>query len=253
MSFGKFTVKQIIQNCSCGLFCFEVLNKEDYRRLRHAAVKVDPELVKKWDVAIAKTNFPHYLNKSGQAMTKLYALQRDYFVVAIDDIEWNLEEDVCTLMMKKFNTLPDHRKAEVYELVEKLAQEETMDTYYFLTDTGHIEVAKISNNVTLAKDRQLLGNYFATKEAANFEYHRQLNVAKWKLIHSKLEKGRCLGLRYYFPCYDEVLKHVVPNCSEQIRYGTLIFSTSENCKSAIEQLGEMNVKTYILDIEEDDN
>lgn len=253
MSFGKFTVKQIIQNCSYGMFCFEVLNKRDYRRLRQAAVSVDSELVRKWDVAIAKTNFPHYLNKSGQTMTKLYALQRDYFVVTIDDIEWNLDEDVCTLMMKKFNTLSDHRKAKVYELVEKFAQEESVDTYYFLTDEGHIETGKVSNNVTLAKDRQLLGNYFTTREAANFDYHKKLNVAKWELIHSKLEKGKRLGVRYYFPCYDEVLHHVIPNCSEQMRYGTLIFSSSENCKSAIEQLGETNVKTYILGVMEDAN
>lgn len=251
MSFGKFTVKQIIQNCACGMFCFEVLNKGDYSRLRQAAVKVDSELVKKWDVAIAKTDFPHYLNKSGQTMTKLYALQRDYFVVSIDDIEWNLEEDVCTIMMKKFAALADHRKEQVLEFVNKLTQEETMDTYYFLDDCGRIEKAKISSNVTLAKDRTLIGNYFASKEDAEFEYHRRLNIVKWQRIHDKLEKGKRMGLRYYFPTYDEVMNHVVPNCSEQMRFGTLIFSSAETCKAAIEQLGETNVKTYILNVMED--
>ena len=28
MSFGKFSVRQIIQNAACGMFCFEILNKE---------------------------------------------------------------------------------------------------------------------------------------------------------------------------------------------------------------------------------
>ena len=47
IKFGKFTVRQIIQNAACGLFCFEIKTKGEYSQLRQATVKVESELVKK--------------------------------------------------------------------------------------------------------------------------------------------------------------------------------------------------------------
>lgn len=75
MSFGKFSVRQIIQNAACGMFCFEILNKEDYERIRREAVKVNPELVGQWDkVMLHKPKFPTYLTKIGKQNVKEYIL-----------------------------------------------------------------------------------------------------------------------------------------------------------------------------------
>ena len=57
MKFGKFSVQQIIQNASCGLFCFEIKTEDEYSQLRQAAVKVDSELVKKDEPV---TKLPRY-------------------------------------------------------------------------------------------------------------------------------------------------------------------------------------------------
>ena len=62
MKFGKFSVQQIIQNASCGLFCFEIKTKSEYSQLRQVAVKIDSDLVKKWDASVGKCGFPVYFH-----------------------------------------------------------------------------------------------------------------------------------------------------------------------------------------------
>lgn len=256
MSFGKFSVRQIIQNASCGKFCFEVLNKEDYNRIRQEAIKINSELVRQWDKAISKTQFPHYLTKNGATISKLYALRWDYYVVTIDDIEFNLPTDLNTYICDELNKMEDHRKEQVLELVKKLAEEEKADQYWYLDSEGRISTCKASQNVTDTKDRMLIGNYFKSLEDAKYEYHKRIIVERWKRIHNKLEIGSHLGPRYYFPCYDNERNKVVVNCSENILFGQLVFSvfsTSDNCKEAIAQLGETNVKEYILGIRSEAN
>ena len=248
MKFGKFTVRQIIQNAACGLFCFEIKSKGEYSQLRQAAVKVDSELVKKWDVCVGKCGFPVYLNKMGQAISKLYAIQYNYYIVAFEDIEFELPEDLNTYVCTELNKMQDHRKEQIYELVKKLAAEELADQYWFLESTGNISTARVSANPTDARDRKNTGNYFETKEEANFELHRRLTVAKWVRFHQTLEQGRTLGDIVYFPCYDKEKNKVVVNCSQSMFFGGVVFSSSDNCKKAIERIGEMNVRDYILEV-----
>lgn len=248
MKFGKFSVQQIIQNAACGLFCFEIKTKSEYGQLRQAAVKIDSELVKKWDVCVGKCGFPVYLTKAGQALSKLYAIQHDYYVVAFEDIEFSLPTDLNTYVCNELNKMQDHRKEQVYELVKKLAEEEAADEYWYLDSTGAICSARISSNPTEAKDRMNTGNSFTTQDEAYFELHRRLAVAKWKRIHHKLEQGRTLGGLMYFPCYDSLKNKVIVNCAEFMLFGQLVFSSAETCKRAIEDLGEMNVRDYILEV-----
>lgn len=249
MSFGKFSVKQIIQNTSYGMFCFEVLNRYDYERIRREAVKVDPEVVRQWDkVVLYKSEFPLYLTKRGTSITKLYALQYNYYIISIDDIEFNLSTDLNTYICDELSKMDNHRKEQVLELVKKLAEEEKADKYWYIDSEGRISTCKASQNVTDTKDRMFMGNYFRSLEDARYEYHRRSIVERWKRIHDKLEMGSQLYLRYYFPCYNKELNKVIVNSSENILFGQLIFSTSDNCKEAIAQLGETNVKEYILGI-----
>ena len=254
MSFGKFSVRQIIQNAACGMFCFEILNKEDYERIRREAVKVNPELVGQWDkVMLHKPKFPTYLTKRGTSITILYALQYNYYIISIDDIEFNLPTDLNIYICDELNKMDDHRKEQVLELVKKLAEEEKADQYWYLDSEGRISTCKASQNVTDTKDRILIGNYFNSLEDAEYEYHRRIMVKKWELIHEKLEKGSRTNIRYYFPCYDNLEEKVVVNCSESMHFGGLIFSTSENCQKAIDLIGKQNVKEYILGIRSGDD
>lgn len=248
MKFGKFSVQQIIQNAACGLFCFEIKTKSEYSQLRHVAVKIDSELVKKWDVSVGKCGFPVYLNKAGQALSNLYAIQHDYYVVAFEDIEFSLPTDLNTYVCNELNKMQDHRKEQVYELVKKLAEEEATDEYWYLDSTGAICSARISSNPTEAKDRRNTGNSFTTRDEAYFELHRRLAVTKWERIHRKLEQGRTLGSLMYFPCYDSLKNKVIVNCAEHMLFGQLVFSSADTCKRAIEDLGEMNVRDYILEV-----
>ncbi len=249
MKFGKFSIQQIIQNAACGSFCFEIKTKGEYSQLRQVAVKIDSELVKKWDVSVGKCGFPVYLNKAGQALSKLYAIQHDYYVVAFEDIEFSLPTDLNTYVCNELNKMQDHRKEQVYALVKKLAEEEAADEYWYLDSTGAICSAKISSNPTEAKDRMSTGNSFTTRDEAYFELHRRLAVTKWKRIHDRLEQGRTLGSLRYFPCYDCQTNKVFVNYAEGVVFGHLGFSSSDTCKRAIEDLGEMNVRDYILGVE----
>lgn len=136
MKFGKFSIQQIIQNAACGLFCFEIKTKSEYNHLKQAAIKIDSELVKKWDVSVGKYGFPIYLNKAGQALSKLYAIQHDYYAVAFEDIEFNLPTDLNTYVCNELNKMEDDRKEQVYKLIKKLAreaeeEEDRIDASYF--------------------------------------------------------------------------------------------------------------------------
>ena len=251
MTFGKFSVAQIIQNASCGLFCFEINTREEYLKIRKEAAKVDSELVLKWDSAIdvcSYCEYPYYLNKRGDLLTKFYAVQNDYYIVSFEDIEFNLPTDINTYVCNELNNMQDHRKEQVVELVKKLAEEEVADEYWYLDSTGAICSARISSNPTEAKDRRNTGNSFTTRDEAYFELHRRLAVTKWKRIHHKLEQGRTLGSLMYFPCYDSLKNKVIVNCAEFMLFGQLVFSSSDTCKKAIEELGEMNVRDYILEV-----
>lgn len=249
MKFGKFSVQQIIQDAACGLFCFEIKTKDEYSQIRRVAAKINSELVKKWDVCIGKQRgFPIYLNNAGQSISKLYAIQHDYYIVAFEDIEFSLSTDLNTYVCNELNKMQDHRKEQVYELVKKLAKEEAADEYWFLDSTGDICSARISSNPTAAKDRRNTGNSFTTRDEAYFELHRRLAVEKWKRIHDRLEQGRTLGSLMYFPCYDSVKNKVIVNCAESLLFGQIVFSSADTCKRAIEDLGETNVRDYILEV-----
>lgn len=248
MKFGKFSVQQIIQNCACGLFCFEIKTQSEYGQLRQAAVKVDSELVKKWDVCVNKCGFPVYLNKMGKSISKLYAIQCDYYIVAFEDIEFELPEDLNTYVCTELNKMQNHRKEQVLELVKRLAEEERADLYWFIESTGNISTARVSSSPTDAKDRKNIGNYFETEEEANFELHRRLTVTKWRRVHQTIEQKCTLGDIIYFPCYDKEKNKVIVNCSQSMFFGGVVFSSSDNCKKAIERIGEMNVRDYILGV-----
>lgn len=253
MTFGKFSVAQIIQNASCGLFCFEINTREEYLKIRKEAAKVDSELVLKWDSAIdvcSYCEYPYYLNKRGDLLTKFYAVQNDYYIVSFEDIEFNLPTDINTYVCNELNNMQDHRKEQVVELVKKLAEEERSDLYWYIDSDGRYHSCRASEHVSDTRDRKNIGNYFATKEEAEFECHRRLAVVKWKRLHDKVEKGRRFGRLVYFPCYDKLEHRVIVNCSEMMLYGGLVFSCAETCKRAIEDLGEMNVRDYILEVKD---
>ena len=248
MKFGKFSVQQIIQNAACGLFCFEIKTKGEYSQLRQAAVKVDSELVKKWDKCIDKCGFPVYLTNTGKSLSKLYAIQHDYHIVAFEDIEFSLPTDLNTYVCTELNKMQNHRKEQVYELVKKLAEEEAADEYWYLDSTGAVCSARISSNPTEAKVRMTTGNSFATRDEAYFELNRRIAVTNWKRLHHTLEQGRTLDNIVYFPCYDKQENKVIVNCSESMLFGGIVFSSFDTCKRAIEDLGEMNVRYYILEV-----
>lgn len=248
MKFGKFSVAQILQNAACGLFCFVVSTKDEYNQIRQEAIKVNSELVKKWDSTLSRCCFPVYLNKQGDAMSKLYVLEHDYYVVSVDDIEFNLPTDINTYICNELNNMQDHRKEQVVELVKKLAEEEHADLYWYIDSDGRYHSCRASEHVSDTTDRKNIGNYFATKEEAEFECHRRLAVVKWKRLHDKFEHGRKLGKLVYFPCYDKLQHRVIVNCSEMMLYGGIVFSCAETCKRAIEDLGEMTVRDYILEV-----
>lgn len=253
MSFGKFSVKQILESSKTS--AIEVHNNDEYEQVRQEAVICNPELVKKWDAEIKhpEYDFPHYLTTTGCSVPKLHALQHNYYIVAFDEIEFNLPVDINTYVCNALNTLRDDKKEQVLELVKKLEAEEKSDQYWYIDDGGGVSPCRVSLNITIAKDRRNIGNYFATKEEADFEYHRRLFTVKWKRIHDKIENGHgMMKPRLYFPCYDVSTGKVTVDYTNGLYYGGLTFSSVERCKEAIEQMGPTNVKTYILGITSED-
>lgn len=129
---------------------------------------------------------------------------------------------------------------------------EKNDVYYSITGDGKIVDAR-ENVYTCDNDFYQIGNYFKTKEEAEFELNKRLVYQKLKdyaLEHnegeidwknSKQEKWfiaydsqiKCLGCYNKFICYD---------------IGQIYFSSRKIAQEAVETIGENRIKKYLFNI-----
>lgn len=260
MSFGKLSLKQILQSPSA-LIAFYISSFEEYEKLRECVLKYEDTLhiVQSWNSYIysSECRLPCVLKINGSCITKLEAVQSSYYLVSIDDIELDLPEDIITFSMKKLQSLTDKNKQRILDLIVQLEKEEqeekNIHKYWWIDSDGFIHEANREDNATAAHDRTLMGNYFLTREEAEYEYRRRMAVAKWKKIHKQIEGNQDSAVyskRCYFPVYKIASNNVIIACSFGSAPFATVFSSEEKCRRAIQLLGEMKVRDYILEVKD---
>lgn len=155
------------------------------------------------------------------------------------------------------DNLTNEERETLLKLVEKgnktNKKRERLETYYFISDKGAICCKSALGAVNEIRYR--LGNYFQTKEEAEFAREKQLIYQKLKdyaLEHNTEEidwnnfnqfkwfikyDNNCEIIRY---CWTRFL-----NCMNQI-----YFTSEEIARAAVEEIGEDNIKKYLFGVKE---
>lgn len=124
------------------------------------------------------------------------------------------------------------------------------EKYWFITTTDGIDDAYAGN--IISNQRWLIGNCFPTKEAAQEEVTRREMLTRWKRL--SIEAGEEENpwdeiSDHWFVFYDCGMQSLMHSTYCIVRTGDIFFPTKESLTAAIAELGEENVKKYILGVE----
>lgn len=136
---------------------------------------------------------------------------------------------------------------------KKNKKRERLETYYFIGDKGAICCEHTLGNVNEIRYR--LGNYFETKEEAEFARKKQLiyqQLKDYALGHNtevidwnNPNQKKCL---ISYTRYDNEL---FITSRQKVEYPNTVYFTSEKiAENAIKVIGEDNIKKYLFGVEE---
>lgn len=124
------------------------------------------------------------------------------------------------------------------------------ETYYSIDKSG---IILGTNNVNFDMDRRAieLGNCFKTKEKALHMVEKIKIINKLREL-SNINFNDTSGEAHYAIAYDSETNEITFNVSYYYKYlpFNIYFATKEDCKKAVETIGEENLKKYYFDIAE---
>lgn len=127
------------------------------------------------------------------------------------------------------------------------------ETYYSIDNSGIIHG---TNNANFDMDRRAieLGNCFKTKEKALHMVEKIKIINKLREL-SNINFNDTSDEAHYAIAYDSEANEISFNVSYYYKYlpFNIYFATKEDCKKAVETIGEENLKKYYFDIVEEDN
>ena len=167
-----------------------------------------------------------------------------------------------TEMEKKIKEL-EEKQAELQKLINELKQDkieepkkrwepEIDEEYHFVNDCGFVSVSHWENDVT-DNCRYSNGNIFKTEQEAE-EYRKKLEIQAYFKNYVEERNGEldwnnsdqdkyCL----YYNYFNKMIE--IDNYSAYKYQGTIYSSNIKILKDAIAELGEENIKKYILEVE----
>ena len=140
-------------------------------------------------------------------------------------------------------------KERIAEL-EELAKEEREfpkmgDIYWRIDDRGSVDNCMYNNYYT-DNHRQAIGNFFKTKEQAEFAVEKLKVEAELRKFSRLFADGEENNHIKYSPSFDEL--SVLTSFSYQDQ-GVFYFESREKVQQAIDTVGEERIKKYIFGVE----
>lgn len=127
------------------------------------------------------------------------------------------------------------------------------ETVYTLWENGEITVQKYYQDYMHSSYEQ--GNIFSSKDRAEFESRRRKFLKRWKdlSIASGEPENKWNGKNQHWYCYcntyfKTICFEYIGSCKGENTY----FATKESLKNAVAEIGEENVKRYILGVRIDE-
>lgn len=150
----------------------------------------------------------------------------------------------------------EEAKAKIAEIEKKIEEKksetgrwkpEEGDKYWFINDIGDIYKSEW-NNVNIDKERYSIGNYYRTKEEANFAIEKLKVIAELKEFAEPKDRKWDGIISHYFFCYDYDEEEIAIsyNCYWK---GTIYFESEEKAQQAIDAVGEERVAKYLLGVD----
>lgn len=115
--FGRFTLKHCIE-CVNTAVVVRIDNKDEFNKLAAEAMKITHFALKK------PKEYPAFWFSSNRMVDRTWVNQHSFDVVGMDDIEWNLEKDIYTLVNEKFKMLSDESKLTILNQIEQILEKE---------------------------------------------------------------------------------------------------------------------------------
>ena len=123
--------------------------------------------------------------------------------------------------------------------------------YYFINNYLIVESA-IEKYFTIDDQRYRIGNYFKTREEAEFEKEKYLvyqELRNYALEHndSELDWNNQEQYKYYIFCHNKEI--LIGNDNTIMDLGQIYFTSILIAKNAISSIGEDRIKKYLFGIE----
>lgn len=147
----------------------------------------------------------------------------------------------------------ERRKKEIDKLIEELQNKKwkpkTGEYYYYIN--GILGVLGEKNLGCLSDaDRFSIGNYFKTKEEAEFEVERlkvleELKEFSYEFSDNEWEN---IDIKQYLMCYSYSAGKIDIVTHGWDKHNEIYFKTKEDAKKAIEKIGEDRLKKYYFKV-----
>ena len=161
--------------------------------------------------------------------------------------------------MKKFEVelenLTEKEKKTFLELVKKSkkrCRKCVTEIYYSIAEDGNI-VGSVENDTIYDENCWKFGNYYNTKEEAEFARQKRLvyqELKKYALEHNteEIDWENYLQIKYFIYCNTKSNDLCVMDVSEIKIAGQVYFTSEKIAENAIKKIGEDRIKKYLFEI-----
>lgn len=161
-----------------------------------------------------------------------------------------------TCITVNFENLTEDERAELERLVDKSNKPSSQDfrphfgeQYFYINERGEVD-SFYNHNSKSDKMCYLIGNYFKTEEEAKLEVEKLKIVTElkrmakaWNTCEIDWEDEQ--QLKYYLRYSSEGICWA---STSLLQTGTIYFTDKEDCKAAIELIGEERLKKYYFGV-----
>lgn len=151
-----------------------------------------------------------------------------------------------------FNWVKDYEPCEIEKVLNPPHEPKTVwdlkkgDVYWWIASSGYI-FKQGWNNAVFEVEYRKQGNVFSTEEEAEFESTRRAVVAKVKKYARPFKEKEM----NFFPCYDRNYGTIAFQFNFHYQLSMDYFSSVEDIKQAIAEVGEDYFKKYYLGVVEE--
>lgn len=155
----------------------------------------------------------------------------------------------------ELENLTDKEKKTFLHLVKKSKKSRRKhmnEIYYSIAEDGNI-VGSVENDTLYDENCWKFGNYYNTKEEAEFAKQKQLvyqELKKYALEHNteEIDWENYLQIKYFIYCNTKSNDLGIMDVSKRKITGQVYFTSEKIAENAIKDIGEDRIKKYLFEI-----